>query len=117
MMRLRIHPDVETETEAAARWYEARQLGLGFDYLSEVDAVIQKIRDSPHSGTRLETLPDESGMFRIQLKRFRTSSCMNMTLPRSSSLQSPIQVVSRTTGSSVATEIAAPGTRLLDPLS
>ncbi len=37
----------EWELEHAQRWYESKQVGLGLVFLGEVDATIDRIRESP----------------------------------------------------------------------
>ena len=69
-MRLRIHPDAEEEAIAAAHWYEDRREGLGIEFLAAVDATVRRTQHRPDSGSHLETLPDELGVLRLQLKRF-----------------------------------------------
>ena len=69
-MNFRIHPAVEEETQEAALWYESRRIGLGIEFLLEVDRVIQFVCNDPDIGTRLETLPDERDILRYQLQRF-----------------------------------------------
>ena len=45
--RLRIRPQAEAETAAAAEWYEARRQGLGAEFVDVVDAALAEIERSP----------------------------------------------------------------------
>jgi hypothetical protein len=44
---IRLRPEVETELEAAADWYEACAPGLGADFLRAVDAALAGIGRNP----------------------------------------------------------------------
>jgi hypothetical protein len=44
---LSFHPAVRGEIDQAYKWYEARQTGLGDDFLAEVDALLGKIAANP----------------------------------------------------------------------
>jgi hypothetical protein len=46
-MRVIRHPEVPQELEAAALWYEARQPGLGGDFLEEYQAALRRILAGP----------------------------------------------------------------------
>jgi hypothetical protein len=41
--------EAEQELRDAIRFYESRAVGLGLDFLSEVERVIQSIKDSPEA--------------------------------------------------------------------
>ena len=41
---LSFHPSVRDEANDGYRWYEARQAGLGRDFLDEVEAVLEDSR-------------------------------------------------------------------------
>ena len=47
MKPVRLLPPAEAEVAAAARWYEARQTGLGVDFVAEVDAAFDRIAGAP----------------------------------------------------------------------
>jgi len=57
-MVLRLRPAARDDLDAAARWYEAQEPGLGRQFLAEVRLVFQRIRSNPavyparHRGTR-----------------------------------------------------------------
>lgn len=42
-----IHPDVGTEIEEAAVWYEARRVGLGIEFVEAVDRALFDIAEAP----------------------------------------------------------------------
>ena len=44
-------PRASKELDAAIAYYEAQQLGLGLDLLSEVEKVVLKIQQNPNLGT------------------------------------------------------------------
>ena len=46
-MRIVSHPEADQELEAAARWYEERQAGLGDDLLGEFTSALRRIADDP----------------------------------------------------------------------
>jgi hypothetical protein len=46
-MRVVSHPEAEQELEAAALWYEQRQLGLGHDFLDEFERTLRRIVACP----------------------------------------------------------------------
>jgi plasmid stabilization system protein ParE len=47
--KLRVLPAAEAEPAAAARWYEARQTGLGVEFVVEVDAALERVEARPAS--------------------------------------------------------------------
>jgi plasmid stabilization system protein ParE len=46
-MNYRFLPDAETELQTAADWYDARQAGLGNDFLAEARACVQRVELNP----------------------------------------------------------------------
>src|SRR5262245_12706034 len=44
---LRFHPAVRGEVDDGYRWYETRQVGLGRDFLDEVQGVLNAITANP----------------------------------------------------------------------
>jgi toxin ParE1/3/4 len=46
-MVLRLRPEAQLDLEAAARWYEAQEQGLGQHFLDEVRLALQRIRINP----------------------------------------------------------------------
>ncbi len=49
-LRLRIEVDARQEFDAAADWYEERQVGLGLDFIDEMNAVIELALERPELG-------------------------------------------------------------------
>lgn len=48
-MNIEFHPDAATELEEAVDYYEAKENGLGFNFVSEVFATIDRIRAYPEA--------------------------------------------------------------------
>jgi plasmid stabilization system protein ParE len=46
-MALRLRSEAQADLDAAARWYEAQQQGLGTQFLAEVRLALQRIRTNP----------------------------------------------------------------------
>jgi plasmid stabilization system protein ParE len=46
-MRVVSHPKADEELESAALWYEARQSGLGVEFLGEFERTLRKIVADP----------------------------------------------------------------------
>jgi len=54
-MVLRLRPEARLDLEAAARWYEAQEPGLGRRFLEEVRQAFRRIQSNPEaygSGTK-----------------------------------------------------------------
>ncbi len=47
MPRVVSHPEAEEELAAAARWYEARQPGLGDGFLDDFERTLRRILEAP----------------------------------------------------------------------
>ena len=47
MLRAASHPEADGELEAAARWYEERQPGLGDDFLDDFELTLKHIISDP----------------------------------------------------------------------
>lgn len=47
-MRLVFRPEAVQEITEARDWYDERRLGLGVDFVSQIEAAIERIRRSPH---------------------------------------------------------------------
>jgi hypothetical protein len=47
-MNVRPLPAAEKEAMRAARWYERRQLGLGFEFLECLARTFEQIENNPH---------------------------------------------------------------------
>ncbi|WP_394829760.1 type II toxin-antitoxin system RelE/ParE family toxin [Pendulispora albinea] len=65
--RVRFHLAARLEAEAAARWYEERQPGLGDDFFVTVEDTIHAIADARNPGT---VSPDDPRARRVRLYRF-----------------------------------------------
>ena len=48
-MRLRLRPEAQLDLQAAARWYEAQEQGLGRLFLEQVRATFHRIRTNPEA--------------------------------------------------------------------
>jgi len=46
-MRVVSHPEADEELEAAALWYEARQPGLGDDFLDQFERTLRRVVSEP----------------------------------------------------------------------
>lgn len=58
-MRLELHPEAHAELRSAALWHDERRPGLGDEFISEISASLDRVRDAPESypawpGTRAE---------------------------------------------------------------
>ena len=71
---LRLRPAARDDLDAAARWYEAQESGLGRQFLAEVRLVFQRIRSNPAAPADMES--------RVGSARVNPSSQTNRT-PRS----------------------------------
>jgi toxin ParE1/3/4 len=47
------HPDVALEVKASYEWYEEQALGLGEDFLSELESAYEAIAELPDTWPRL----------------------------------------------------------------
>lgn len=48
-VELSVAPEAELDIAEAYRWYESRRAGLGEEFLSSVDACLERIRRQPES--------------------------------------------------------------------
>lgn len=48
-MVLRLRPEARLDLEAAARWFEAQEQGLGQHFLDQVRLAFQRIRSNPEA--------------------------------------------------------------------
>ena len=48
-MRLELHPEAQAELRSAALWYDERRPGLGDEFIAEVSAFLDRVRDAPES--------------------------------------------------------------------
>ena len=58
-------PEAEQEMIEAAKYYQLQALGLGVDYLSEVERAVQSIAESPRTWPVIE-----GGLRRRLIRRF-----------------------------------------------
>ncbi len=63
MLNLIFHPDIEHEVKASYEWYQKQAVGLGDDYLNELEKAYQAIVE----------LPDTWPKFQNNLRRFLLS--------------------------------------------
>jgi toxin ParE1/3/4 len=61
---------VPYEIEAAARWYELRDRGLGFQFLNAIEAAMEKICDAPSAWALWPGAPVALEVRRFVLRRF-----------------------------------------------
>jgi hypothetical protein len=47
MLRVVSHPEAGEELEAAARWYEQRQSGLGGGFLDDFENTLRRVLENP----------------------------------------------------------------------
>jgi len=64
-MKYAFHPEAESEFLDAIDYYEACELGLGYDFAMEVHSTIENILSFPYTWTILE-----EGIRRCQIRRF-----------------------------------------------
>ena len=64
-MKYAFHPEAESEFLDAIDYYEACELGLGYDFAMEVHSTIENILSFPYVWTILE-----EGIRRCQIRRF-----------------------------------------------
>jgi toxin ParE1/3/4 len=70
-MKLRVLAEARKETERAAEWYDEQRLGLGEDFLQELESVYTNIEDHPHRPLRITIAGLEEREFhRVILRRF-----------------------------------------------
>ncbi|MFQ5731061.1 MAG: type II toxin-antitoxin system RelE/ParE family toxin [Planctomycetaceae bacterium] len=70
-MRVVVHEEAESEFVDAAQWYDARQAGLGGEFLDELHVAIDKLKDDPESHSLLETVDVAGRVYRRRaLRRF-----------------------------------------------
>ena len=46
-MRIDLHPEARAEIRSTVLWYEERRPGLGLEFLNVIDAIFQRIAESP----------------------------------------------------------------------
>jgi len=63
--RLIILPQAELDVSDAASWYEGRRIGLGDEFLGELDSVLRRIIESPFQFPKIK-----KNIRRALLRRF-----------------------------------------------
>ena len=54
MLELRFHPDVAIEIKTSHKWYQNQAMGLGEDFLSELESAYQTIQELPNTWPKFE---------------------------------------------------------------
>jgi len=67
---LRSHPEADLEAESAVLWYETQQVGLGRDFLAELERGLNVIAESPGTWPIWPGIPESLGIRRFLLSRF-----------------------------------------------
>ena len=70
MIAIRLAPEALSELVEAAAWYDARQAGLGTEFLVEVESILPLIERLPSSFARLQGLSSDLTIRRALLPRF-----------------------------------------------
>ncbi|WP_437978403.1 type II toxin-antitoxin system RelE/ParE family toxin [Sorangium sp. So ce295] len=69
-MKAHYHREAREELTAAAEWYEARQPGLGLDFVAEVARAVASIREHPEAWPRWQGLTTSVPIRMFVLQRF-----------------------------------------------
>lgn len=69
---MRFHLDAGAYQDAieSADWYDARDPGVGQEFLETLDGVIESIQNNSEIGSWVETAPSELNIRRVLMKRF-----------------------------------------------
>jgi toxin ParE1/3/4 len=62
--------EADAEYRAAARWYEERQVGLGTEFLDEVDVALDRIARFPGIGSPAPQVSTNLSVRRVPVRRF-----------------------------------------------
>ena len=74
MTNIFFHPDIEYEVKASYRWYQNQAIGLGDDFLAELETAYETILELP------ETWPKfQQGFRRFLLSKFPFSIVYRFT--------------------------------------
>ena len=57
MPKVDIHPEAQSELDAAIAWYENEWIGLGLEFLDEVDRSIHLISETPDIWRNYDGIP------------------------------------------------------------
>lgn len=66
---VRIGAGAQADMAEASRWYDARQPGLGVEFLRSVGRVIARIEAAPHTGSGVPGVSD-ADIRRVLIRRF-----------------------------------------------
>ncbi len=65
MLNIVFHPDIEHEVKASYEWYQNQAVGLGEDFLTELETAYQAIIELPNTWTKFH-----NGFRRFLLSKF-----------------------------------------------
>jgi len=65
MLQIKFHPDVSIDIKDSYKWYEEQSIGLGEDFLEEIESSYQAIIDFPNTW-----IPFSYGFKRYLLSKF-----------------------------------------------
>ena len=65
MLSIISHPDIEHEVKASYEWYQNQAVGLGDDFLTELEAAYQAIIELPNAWPKFQ-----NGFRRFLLSKF-----------------------------------------------
>ena len=75
-MTVGFHPDAYAEFRAAALYYESRVVGLGGEFISEVEQIVALLEEFPTLGVRMDAVHR-----RLPLRRFPFALIYRSDLP------------------------------------
>jgi toxin ParE1/3/4 len=67
---VRFEDEADAEYREAARWYERRRNGLGFEFLDAVDVTLEQIVRFPEAGAAVPSVSTELRVRRAPVGRF-----------------------------------------------
>ena len=65
--RLVVRPEAESDIVEAALWYEEQRSGLGFEFIAEVRATVDRVAETPTAYRLMRRKPE---VRRVLLRRF-----------------------------------------------
>ena len=68
--RVRFEGEADDEYREAARWYDGRRVGLGWEFLDAVDAAIDHVARFPAAGEPVPRVPHDLPVRRGAVTRF-----------------------------------------------
>lgn len=69
-MNVRLLPIAENEAFRAARWYERRQRGLGFEFLECLSRTLELIENNPHECRPYRAVKGDRAFHFVPVERF-----------------------------------------------